>query len=62
MDAENNNRGLNGAKLIYGDIGDMSKDVKDENIVEVNKFDTENNNGDLNEAELIYGDIGNMTL
>jgi len=50
---------LNKAALIYGDVGDLSKDVKDENIAEVNELDAENNNGGLNEADLIYGDVDN---
>jgi len=57
LDAENNIGGLNAAELIYGDVGDMSKDAEDENIVKVNELDAENNNGGLNEAELIYGDV-----
>ena len=57
MDAENNNKVLNEAVLNKGDVGDVSKDVEDENIVKVNELDAENNNGDLNEADLINGDV-----
>jgi len=38
LEAENNIRGLNKAELIYGDLGDMSKDVEDENIVELTNW------------------------
>ena len=57
MYAENNNEVWNEAVLNKGNVGDVSKDGEDENIVKVNELDAENNNGGLNEAELIYGDV-----
>ena len=50
---------MNEAVLNKGDVGDVSKDVEDKNIVKVNELDAENNNGDLNKAELIYSDVDN---